>query len=136
MQPKWNITGMPCKIDKKSIKLDVTDALSKEFAASDKLDIMVGKNPVQLVPVDIKIYAVNTDDFIASLVKCFDGIPGLTDLESICKEHTPEVSPSYINHILNQLYNEVECLGFIRLWNSVNETLNLNSSDYEASKIN
>ena len=101
MQPKWNITGMPCKIDKKSIKLDVTDALSKEFAASDKLDIMVGKNPVQLVPVDIKIYAVNTDDFIASLVKCFDGIEGLTDLESICKEHTPEVSPSYINHILN-----------------------------------
>ena len=95
MQPKWNITGMPCKIDKKSIKLDVTDALSKEFAASDKLDIMVGKNPVQLVPVDIKIYAVNTDDFIASLVKCFDGIQGFTDLESICKKRTPEVSPSY-----------------------------------------
>ena len=97
MQPNWeNVTGMPCKIDKKSIKLDVTDALSKEFAASDKLDIMVGKNPVQLVPVDIKIYAVNTDDFIASLVKCFDGIPNMTDIESICNEYTPKVSPSYI----------------------------------------
>ena len=91
---------MPCKIDKKSIKLDVTDALSKEFAASDKLDIMVGKNPVQLVPVDIKIYAVNTDDFIASLVKCLDDIPGSTDLESICNKYTPEVSPSYISYIV------------------------------------
>ena len=95
MQPNWeNVTGMPCKIDKKSIKLDVTDALSKEFAASDKLDIMVGKNPVQLVPVDIKIYAVNTDDFIASLVKCFDGL--YPDLESICNKYTPKVSSSYI----------------------------------------
>ena len=103
MQPNWeNNTGVPCNIDKKSLTIESTAALTKEFAASNKLDLMVGRNPVQLVPVDINIFALNTEDFTESLVNCFrDAIDEITDLESLCKEFpNPEVSPSYINYII------------------------------------
>jgi len=99
MQPNWeNNTGVPCKIDKKSLLIESTAALTKEFAAFDKLDLMVGRNPVQLVPVDINIFALNTEDFTESLVNCFRGpFKDITDLESLCKKFpNPEVSPSYI----------------------------------------
>ena len=93
---------MPCNIDKKSLTIESTAALTKEFAASDKLDLMVGPNPVQLVPVDINIFAVNTEEFTKSLVNCFSGaFEDITDLESLCKEFPdPEVSPSYYIIIL------------------------------------
>ena len=90
MQPSWNVTGMPCKIDKKNLKLESTAALTKEFAASEKLDLMVGRNPVQLKPVDINIFALNTENFTETLVKCFFADKDVTDLESLCKKYKPE----------------------------------------------
>ena len=77
------------------MKTTTAAELTKQFAASDGVDIRAGRYAIPLVPVDINVFALDTDSFTESLWKCWDGVhKDVTDFKSLCDKYSsdPEVS--------------------------------------------
>ena len=95
MTPNWsgegNNTFDPCDFSRTEIKVTANAELSKAFISTAGVDIRAGRYAIPLTPVEINIFALNTDNFTQSLVDCWkDDDKNVKDIKSLC-EHV-EVS--------------------------------------------
>ena len=82
-------------VSKSLVKTTTAAELTKQFAASDGVDIRAGRYAIPLVPVDINVFALDTGSFTESLWKCWDGVhKDVTNFKSLCDKYSsdPEVS--------------------------------------------